>query len=67
MNKPKGTSQLSMKESNMTDNEKYQVLMAKYKEHREEGEKANRYLKAAMKLQEKGNVDGDTFIGMAYL
>jgi len=51
----------------MTDNEKYQVLMAKYKEHREEGEKANKYLIAAMKLQEKGNVDGDTFIGMAYL
>ena len=52
----------------MTDNDKYEMLMAKYKEkRREDGEKANKYLIAAMKLQEKGNVDGDTFIGMAYL
>lgn len=51
----------------MTDNEKYQALMAKYKEHRGEGQKANRYLVAAMKLKEKGDVDHDTFIGMAYL
>lgn len=52
----------------LTDNEKYEMLMAKYKDtRREDGEKANKYLVAAMKLQEKGDVDHDTFIGMAYL
>lgn len=46
----------------------YNALMARYKELRGElGEKALPYLKAAMKLREKGNVSDDAVIGGAYL
>jgi hypothetical protein len=54
--------------SERSDDQKYQALMAKYKELRgEKGEAANRYLSAAMKLREKGNVSRDVVLGMAYL
>jgi hypothetical protein len=52
----------------MTDDQKYVALMAKYKEMRGEmGPEANRYLEAAMKLREKGDVSDDAIIGAAYL
>jgi hypothetical protein len=52
----------------VNDDEKYMVLMARYKELRGElGPKALPYLKAAMKLREKGNVSDDAVIGGAYL
>jgi hypothetical protein len=42
--------------------------MARYKELRGElGEKAEPYLRAAVKLREKGNVSDDAVIGGAYL
>jgi len=54
--------------SEKSDDKKYQALMAKYKELRiEKGEEANRYLRAAMKLRENGNVSDDVVKGMAYL
>jgi hypothetical protein len=54
--------------SNMTDDSKYVALMARYKELRgREGEAAVRYLEAAMKLREQGNVSKDAIIGGAYL
>jgi hypothetical protein len=50
------------------DDAAYVALMAKYKEHRrEEGEAAVKYLQAATKLKEKGNVSDDAIIGAAYL
>jgi hypothetical protein len=50
------------------DDMAYNALMARYKELRGElGEKALPYLKAAMKLREKGNVSDDAVIGGAYL
>jgi hypothetical protein len=57
-----------MMASNMTDDSKYVALMARYKELRgREGEAAVRYLEAAMKLREQGNVSKDAIIGGAYL
>jgi hypothetical protein len=50
------------------DDKAYMALMAKYKELRgREGEAAVRYLEAAMKLREQGNVSKDAVIGAAYL
>jgi hypothetical protein len=50
------------------DDQKYNALMARYKELRGElGPEALPYLKAAMKLREKGNVSDDALIGGAYL
>jgi hypothetical protein len=57
-------------ESKMTDNEKYQVLMAKYKDVRRDPDKIEeslRLLDAAMAVKAKGNVDPDLVLGMAYL
>lgn len=52
----------------MTDDDKYIALMAKYKENRgANGQEAVRYLEAAMKLRERGNVSEDAIIGGAYL
>jgi hypothetical protein len=52
----------------VSDDEKYVALMARYKELRGDlGPKALPYLKAAMKLREKGNVSDDAVIGGAYL
>lgn len=54
----------------MTDDQKYQTLMAKYKDIRRDPDKAEesmRVLKAAMALNKKGNVDPDVALGMAYL
>ena len=54
--------------SKLNDDEKYQLLMGLYKQHRGEmGEKADAYLEAAMKLRERGNVSDDVVKGMAYL
>jgi replication-associated recombination protein RarA len=54
--------------SEKSDDQKYQALMAKYKELRgSQGEGAVKYLKAAMKLRENGNVSDDVVLGMAYL
>jgi len=55
-------------EKKVSDDEKYNALMARYKELRGElGPKALPYLEAAMKLRKKGNVSDDAFIGGAYL
>ena len=57
-------------ESKMTDDEKYQTLMTKYKDVRRDPDKAQesmRLLKAAMAVKSKGNVDPDVALGMAYL
>ena len=57
-------------ESKMTDDEKYQVLMAKYKDVRRDPEKQEesiRLLKAAFAVKAKGGVDPDVALGMAYL
>jgi hypothetical protein len=54
----------------MTDNEKYQALMAKYKDIRRDPDKAEesmRLLDAAMTLADKGGVEDDIKLGMAYL
>ena len=52
----------------MTDDQKYQLLMGRYKELRtSEGKDALKYLEAAMKLREAGNVSDDVVLGMAYL
>lgn len=52
----------------MTDEQKYKLLMGRYKELRgSAGEEAVKYLEAAMKLREKGNVSQDVVLGMAYL
>ena len=54
----------------MTDDKKYQTLMAKYKDIRRDPNKiqeSQRLLKAAMALKGKGNVDPDVALGMAYL
>ena len=52
----------------MSDDRKYQLLMGRYKELRgSEGQEAVKYLEAAMKLREKGNVSEDIVKGMAYL
>ena len=55
-------------EKNVSDDAKYNALMAKYKELRGElGPEALPYLKAAMKLRKEGNVSDDAMIGGAYL
>ena len=55
-------------EKKVSDDEKYNALMARYKELRGElGAQALPYLQAAMKLREKGNVSDDAVIGGAYL
>ena len=54
----------------MNDNEKYQTLMAKYKDVRRDPDKQEesmRLLKAAFAVKEKGSVDPDVALGMAYL
>lgn len=52
----------------MTDDNKYLILMSKYKEKRlTEDEEANKYLKAAMKLRESGKVSDDAILGAAYM
>ena len=52
----------------MDDDTKYVALMDRYKQLRgEKGEEAVKYLEAAMKLREKGNVSDDAVIGAAYL
>jgi hypothetical protein len=52
----------------MSDDQKYQLLMGRYKELRgSEGQEAVKYLEAAMKLREKGDVSEDIVKGMAYL
>ena len=67
---PSKQSTSSTMESKMTDDEKYQTLMAKYKDIRRDPDKqqeAQRLLKAAMTVKSKGNVDPDVALGMAYL
>ena len=55
-------------EKKVSDDEKYNALMARYKELRGElGAQSLPYLQAAMKLREKGNVSDDAVIGGAYL
>ena len=57
-------------ESKMTPDEKYQKLMAAYKDVRRDPDKqqeAQRLLKAAMTVSSKGGVSDDVKIGMAYL
>jgi hypothetical protein len=55
-------------EKKVSDDDKYVALMARYKETRGElGPDALPYLKAAMKLRERGNVSDDAIIGGAYL
>lgn len=55
-------------EKKVSDDEKYNALMARYKELRGElGPQALPYLQAAMKLRAKGNVSEDAVIGAAYL
>ena len=55
-------------EKKVSDDEKYNALMARYKELRGElGPKALPYLQAAMKLRAEVKVSDDGFIGGAYL
>jgi hypothetical protein len=50
------------------DDDKYIALMNAYKVNRlDKGQEAVRYLEAAMKLRERGNVSEDAIIGGAYL
>ena len=52
----------------MTDDNKYLILMSKYKEKRlTENEEANKYLKAALKLRQSGKVSDDAILGGAYM
>lgn len=52
----------------MTDDQKYMVLMGKYKDLRgKDGPGANRYLKAAMALKRRGDLDQYVILGSAYL
>ena len=54
----------------MTDDEKYQKLMAAYKDIRRDPnkqEESMRLLKAAFAVKAKGGVDPDIALGMAYL
>ena len=52
----------------MDDDDKYIALMDKYKMNRlQDPQGAMKYLEAAMKLQERGNVSDDALIGGAYL
>jgi len=55
-------------EKKVSDDEKYNALMSRYKEMRGAlGPDALPYLKAAMKLRAEGNVSDDAVIGGAYL
>ena len=54
----------------MNDTDKYQKLMAKYKEIRRDPDKQEesmRLLKAAFAVKAKGGVDPDIILGMSYL
>lgn len=52
----------------MKDDDKYVQLMDKYKTERiKDGKGALKYLDAAMKLREIGEVSHDAFLGGAYL
>jgi hypothetical protein len=52
----------------MKDDKAYLALMNAYKVNRlEKGPEANRYLEAAIKLRDRGNVSDDAIIGAAYL
>jgi hypothetical protein len=52
----------------MTDDEKYIALMDRYKMNRGKDPQGSlKYLEAAMKLREKGDVSDDAVIGGAYL
>ena len=54
----------------MTDTQKYQALMAKYKDIRRDPDRVQESMKlldAAMILADKGEIDPDVKIGMAYL
>ena len=56
--------------TDMTDNEKYEALMAKYKEIRRDPDKQKEsmhLLDAAFAVKAKGNVDPDVALGMSYL
>jgi hypothetical protein len=51
-----------------SDDEEYMRLMAKYKESRIlKGPESVKYLKAAQKLQEDGDVSEDVVLGCAYM
>ena len=50
------------------DDKKYQELMNQYKTNRVKmGQQANKFLDAALKLREEGDVSEDVVKGMAYL
>ena len=54
----------------MTNTEKYQALMARYKDVRRDPdrqEESIRLLKAAFAVKAQGDVDPDVALGMAYL
>jgi hypothetical protein len=52
----------------MKDDKAYLALMDAYKVNRlEKGPESVRYLEAAIKLRERGNVSQDAIIGAAYL
>ena len=52
----------------MTDDEKYWALMSKYKEERlTMDEEANKWLRAAMKMEKDGRVSDDAALGGGYM
>ena len=52
----------------MTDEEKYIILMGKYKSSRGKlGPEANKYLLAASKIAKDGKIDHEIVLGSAYL
>jgi hypothetical protein len=52
----------------MTDDEKYWALMSKYKEERlTKDEEANKWLRAAMKMEKDGRVSDDAALGGGYM
>ena len=54
--------------SKLTDDQKYIFLMEGYKRNRfAMGQEANKFLVAAMKLKEKGNVSEDAVSGGQYI
>ena len=51
-----------------TDDEKYWALISKYKEERlTKDEEANKWLRAAMKMQKEGRVSDDAALGGGYM
>ena len=55
-------------DATMTDDEKYWALMSKYKEERlTKDEEANKWLRAAMKMQKDGRVSDDAALGGGYM